>query len=357
MATYRPDAADGVARRRARRGRAAGAVDDRGRRWWPLWPHLGDDDPTPQVLDRLTAPRASPPRRRSRSSCATPTAASARVVVRGGVTVRVGDDDDLGRGRLDVGRARRRRGRGRDRRRRSTRRRARPQLPIVEGVVSPSPSASDGVEPVARSASPRRRRRTRVGPAVPRRARRRRLRPLRSGRRAGRSAPAAEQTMVPAEDTIAAPSVTPARGRSPRRRAPRRRRRPRRISTATTTGSPSRASTCGGCAPSAPHAVAPRRRTRRRRRGRGIRAAVVAACACPTAPLEPIGHEVVLGRAPSVSQVVRRPASRASSRSAPATPTSRATTCGSRVEGDTVVVTDLHSRNGTHVVAARQAAA
>ncbi|MDF2574554.1 MAG: hypothetical protein K0S05_1466, partial [Agromyces sp.] len=70
----------------------------------------------------------------------------------------------------------------------------------------------------------------------------------------------------------------------------------------------------------------------------------------PDGALEAIGHEVVLGRAPSVSQVsgVRLP---------------RLLTIGAgdpdisrnhvriTVEGDTVVVTDLHSRNGTHVVA------
>jgi hypothetical protein len=70
----------------------------------------------------------------------------------------------------------------------------------------------------------------------------------------------------------------------------------------------------------------------------------------PDGSLEPIGHEVVLGRAPSVSQVSggRLP---------------RLITVGGgdpdisrnhlriTLEGDTVVVTDLHSRNGTHVVA------
>lgn len=70
----------------------------------------------------------------------------------------------------------------------------------------------------------------------------------------------------------------------------------------------------------------------------------------PDGTLEPIGHEVVLGRAPSVSKVSggRIP---------------RLLTIGSgdpdisrshvrlTLEGDTVVITDLHSRNGTHVVA------
>jgi len=70
----------------------------------------------------------------------------------------------------------------------------------------------------------------------------------------------------------------------------------------------------------------------------------------PDGVLESIGHEVVLGRAPSVSQVsgVRLP---------------RLVTIGAgdpdisrnhlrvALEGGTVVVTDLHSRNGTHVVA------
>jgi hypothetical protein len=70
----------------------------------------------------------------------------------------------------------------------------------------------------------------------------------------------------------------------------------------------------------------------------------------PDGSIEAIGTEVVLGRSPSVSQVsgVRLP---------------RLVTIGAgdpdisrnhlrvAVEGDTVVVTDLHSRNGTHVVA------
>ena len=70
----------------------------------------------------------------------------------------------------------------------------------------------------------------------------------------------------------------------------------------------------------------------------------------PDGSIEAIGTEVLLGRSPSVSQVsgVRLP---------------RLVTIGAgdpdisrnhlrvAVEGDTVVVTDLHSRNGTHVVA------
>ena len=76
----------------------------------------------------------------------------------------------------------------------------------------------------------------------------------------------------------------------------------------------------------------------------------------PDGSLEPIGQEVVLGRAPSVEQGVGRPDA-AARHDRPRRPDISRSHVRVAVEGDTVVVTDLHSRNGTHVVAARQAAA
>jgi len=96
MATYRPDPANGWLA--AVRGAVvllapSTAAPD----LVALWPQLGADDPTPQVLDRLTAAGLA----------ATPPFAlvvrhadgeSARVVARGGVTVRVGDTSISGAG-------------------------------------------------------------------------------------------------------------------------------------------------------------------------------------------------------------------------------------------------------------------
>ncbi len=70
----------------------------------------------------------------------------------------------------------------------------------------------------------------------------------------------------------------------------------------------------------------------------------------PDGTIEQIGHEVVLGRAPSVSQVSGGRIPRLITIGAGDPDISR-NHVRLAVEGDTVVVTDLHSRNGTHVVA------
>jgi hypothetical protein len=70
----------------------------------------------------------------------------------------------------------------------------------------------------------------------------------------------------------------------------------------------------------------------------------------PDGSIEPIGHEVVLGRAPSVSQVSGGRLPRLITIGAGDPDISR-NHVRFAVEGDTVVVTDLHSRNGTLVVA------
>ena len=96
MATYRPDPADGWLAA-VRGGVVLLAPSTTASELVALWPHLGDDDPMPQVLDRLTA----------RGLAATPPFAlvvrdadggSARVVARGGVTVRVGETAISGAG-------------------------------------------------------------------------------------------------------------------------------------------------------------------------------------------------------------------------------------------------------------------
>jgi hypothetical protein len=68
----------------------------------------------------------------------------------------------------------------------------------------------------------------------------------------------------------------------------------------------------------------------------------------PDGSIEPIGHEVVLGRSPSVSQIAGGRLPRVISIGAGDHDISR-NHVRVTVEGDTVVVTDLHSRNGTHV--------
>ena len=70
----------------------------------------------------------------------------------------------------------------------------------------------------------------------------------------------------------------------------------------------------------------------------------------PDGALEPIGHELVLGRAPSVSKVSggRLPRLVTIGHGDPDISRSHVRLA---LEGGTVVVTDLHSRNGTLVVA------
>ena len=70
----------------------------------------------------------------------------------------------------------------------------------------------------------------------------------------------------------------------------------------------------------------------------------------PDGSVEPIGHEIVLGRAPSVTQLSGTRIPRLVTIGAGDPDISR-NHLRVAVEGDTVVVTDLHSRNGTHVVA------
>ncbi|WP_173924321.1 FHA domain-containing protein [Agromyces sp. Marseille-P2726] len=312
-----------------------------------LWPELTDDDPTSRVLDRLTAGGLA----------ATPPFAlvvrdgddgSARVVVRGDLVVRADGSAISGSGiatwteRLvesgelrveapdaadDAGGAPRS-----------------GDLPVAEAIVPARAVISTRTEAVSAEGSDRRMPLEASVPdgPLPRSA------PIAAPVPVEASAPlvapssrAAEQTMVAVEDTIAISSAT--------------------VRPATDAGAAmsllegdhdgltvasidlrrlreERAARSSGASPSiglaaSPAALAPRSSLR-----------------MPDGSLEPIGHEIVLGRAPSVSQVSggRLP---------------RLVTVGGddpdisrnhlriTLEGDTVVVTDLHSRNGTHVVA------
>ena len=331
MATYRPDpAAEWFAA--VRGGVVLMAPASASGDLASLWPDLAAADPTSVVLDRLTAGGLS----------ATPSFAlvvrerandTVRVVVRGDVLVRVGGTEVSGAevaawaerviagGDLEV---------------------AVPgavldgvDLPLVEGVVPASSVRLHAVEAVADSGvTPARA--PAPAPITPAPTRTPAPTPTPTVTPLPPSPPAAatEQTMVPAEDTIAGP---PNRVPSPepfdgdhdgltvasidlqRLRA----QRAARAAETQVGGLP-----VIGTTPSSP----------------------VTTLRMPDGALEAIGHEVVLGRAPSVSQVsgVRLP---------------RLLTIGAgdpdisrnhvriTVEGDTVVVTDLHSRNGTHVVA------
>ncbi|SFR75229.1 FHA domain-containing protein [Agromyces sp. CF514] len=68
----------------------------------------------------------------------------------------------------------------------------------------------------------------------------------------------------------------------------------------------------------------------------------------PDGSIEPVTHEVLLGRAPSVSQVSGGRLPRVVAIGAGDQDISR-NHVRVTVEGDTIVITDLHSRNGTHV--------
>ena len=319
MATYRPDPAHRWLAA-VRGGVVLLAPSTTASELVALWPHLGDDDPMPQVLDRLTA----------RGLAATPPFAlvvrdadggSARVVARGGVTVRVGETAISGAGVstwaervVDAGAS------------------------VITVVVDSAASHADElpvIEGIVAAGEVTSRPATAESAAAP-------TAPVVTGFILP-SAPAAEQTMVPAEDTIAAP-VTPARSMPP------------------VDDSPSSAELDGDHDGLTVASIDLRRlRAERAARGGGSEGAPVAGAAVvasapvsnlrlPDGSVEPIGHEVVLGRAPSVSQVSGGRIPRLITIGAGDPDISR-NHVRVAVEGDTVVVTDLHSRNGTHVVA------
>ncbi|MBM7830169.1 hypothetical protein JOE59_000874 [Agromyces cerinus] len=337
-----------------------------------LWPELGTGDPTSLVLDRLTAQglAATPP---FALVVRDAEAGTARVVVRGPVSVRSASDEihDAGvstwvervldgassieivvDGGTDA---------------------SAPSLPVVEAVVPLRSIVSEGVEPLAPEPRP--------GAAAD-------AAPVAVSAPAPASAaapaPAAAPVSAPAPEPAPAPApaAAPASPPAPEPPAP-----PARVTMPveltmvpdeeTIAGSSS--AFANGLPAGPPAAVAAAqpvdgdhdgmtvasidiRRLREERAARGAvatpaggapaapAAAPQASIRMPDGTLESIGHEVVLGRAPSVSKVSggRIPRLITIGLGDPDISRSHVRLA---LEGDTVVITDLHSRNGTHVVA------
>ncbi|HET8778809.1 MAG TPA: FHA domain-containing protein [Agromyces sp.] len=326
-----------------------------------LWPRLGDDDPTSHVLDRLTAGglAATPPFALAVRDTAKGTV---RVVVRGELTIRADDEEVSGAGvstwtervlpsgAFEVATTS------------TSSSDAATPIPVVEAVVPALRVRSDEVEAVAAerqvpatsapaaASAP-------ASASAPAAASAPATKPPAPGfptafppappapAAPGAAVPAAEQTMVPAEDTIAGPS-TPAQPMPALVPAERgeldgdhdgltvasidlRRLRAERAA------QPVDETPAGGLAVAEAARPAP---------------AATASLRMPDGALEPLGPGVVLGRAPSVSQVSGGRLPRLVTIGAGDPDISRSHVRVS-VEGDTVVITDLHSRNGTHVVA------
>lgn len=340
-----------------------------------LWPELGTGDPTSLVLDRLTA----------QGLAATPSfalvvrdeaAGTARVVVRGPLSVRSASDEihDAGVSTwvervLDGGSAIEVvvDGGADD---------AAPQLPVVEAVVPLRSIVSDGVEPVApvRSDAPA------VSPPAPDTLVDAAPASAAPAPAAKRAVPTAGSPAVAAPAAVGPAAPTPARASAPVELT--------MVPDEETIAGPSSAFTSGlppappTAQPAAPPAAPPApvdgdhdgmtvasidiKRLREQRAARDsagatggaasadpvtpVAPAAVASIRMPDGTLESIGHEVVLGRAPSVSKVSggRIPRLITIGLGDPDISRSHVRLA---LEGDTVVITDLHSRNGTHVVA------
>jgi hypothetical protein len=323
-----------------------------------LWPHLGDDDPTSHVLDRLTAGglAATPPFALAVRDGAKGTV---RVVVRGELTIRAEGEEVSGAGvstwtervlpsgAFEVAAAS------------TSSSDAASAIPVVEAVVPALRVRSEGVEPVVEvsrtapsdAASVSVAASVPIAASVPVAASAPAAAPPAPGfaafppapPAAFPAAPTAEHTMVPAEDTIAGPS-TPAQPM------------PALV--------PAERDELDGDHDGLTVASIDLRRLRAERAARpadetpagGIavaeaaRPAPAASLRMPDGELEPLGPGIVLGRAPSVSQVSGGRLPRLVTIGAGDPDISRSHVRVS-VEGDTVVITDLHSRNGTHVVA------
>ncbi|MDQ0892693.1 FHA domain-containing protein [Agromyces ramosus] len=321
-----------------------------------LWAEFADGDPTSRVLDRLTA----------QGLAATPSfalvvrdreAGSARIVVRGPITVDVGDIEINGTGvstwiervvadaatvrvAVDaIGDAESVAGEA---------------LPVVEAVVAALAVSSGGVESVAPDEP--REQAAAAAPAVGAPAARPAAVPEVRAPSAPLLPPApppaapnrapAEQTMVPAEETVASvhPTARPTAPSAP--------------ATATAQAAAPTGDADGDHDGMTVASVDIRRLREARARtapetpANGTPAASAAASPIsirlPDGSVEPIAQEVVLGRAPSVSKVSggRIPRLVTIGLGDPDISRSHARLA---LEGDTVVVTDLHSRNGTHV--------
>ncbi len=306
-----------------------------------LWPRLGDEDPTSYVLDRLTARglAATPPFALAVRDAAKGTV---RVVVRGELTIRAADQEVSGAGvstwtervlpsgAFEVAAVA------------TPSSGAATPVPVVEAVVPALRIWSEGVEPIVHEAQVTGAASAPVGaPPAPGLATAFPPAPPAPPARAL----AGEHTMVPAEDTIAGPS-TPAQPM------------PALV--------PAEPPALDGDHDGLTIASIDLRRLRAERGARAsdqtpaggiaVRAATGQASSAsaslrmPDGELEPLGQGVVLGRAPSVSQVSGGRLPRLVTIGAGDPDISRSHVRVS-VEGDTVVITDLHSRNGTHVVA------
>ncbi len=364
MATYRPDpASEWLA---AVRGNLVLVVPSSSAPTLAeLWPRLAEPDPTALVLDRLAENGlASTP---SFALVVRDDEGGARAVVRGPLGVRAGgttvsgigvstwaermlDPGDVGHGEMLIGPVAELGADGGD-----------ASLPVLEAVVPARCVRSSAHEPVAQGETRSSASAAVLLPAAPPTpapsppAFHVSVPPVRPAPPpATAPAPAtvaAEQTMVPVEDTIAVPVPLPGR-----------------VTPAATGSDPVGVVPIGGSL-DGDHdgltvASVDLRRLRAERAERAERDSEAASAPdqertrpgavpnlrMPDGALEAIGHEVVLGRAPSVSQVsgVRLP---------------RLVTIGAgdpdisrnhlrvTLEGGTVVVTDLQSRNGTHAVA------
>lgn len=354
MATYRHDS-EGAWFAAVRGGVILVVPSDAVGELTALWSEFGDGDPTSHVLDRLTA----------KGLAATPsfalvvrdeTADSARVIVRGPITVRSGSDEIHDAGvsswvervldaaasiEIVVG---------------SEVDEASEPLPVIEAVVPVRSVVSDGVEPIVRakpdSGSPA------ASDAFPT--------PLQT--------PAPPPVVaVPSAVPAVAPPATPAPVTGPAEAAD----EPALVRASELTMVPDEETVVGSSAAIPEAAPADEidgdhdgmtvasvdiRRLRAERAARGGAPDPTGAAASvptphtpasirmPDGTLEPIGHELVLGRAPSVSKVSggRIPRLVTIGLGDPDISRSHVRLA---LEGDTVVITDLHSRNGTHVVA------
>jgi hypothetical protein len=346
MATYRPDHA--VEWFAAVRGRVVLMTPARAAaELTALWPELTTDDPTSRVLDRLTTEglAATPP---FALVVREPDADSARIVVRGPLEVHAGGTTLSGAGiatwterligsgdvRIEVT----------DDAGDSTAGAGPAELPVVEAIVPARAVTSQAAESVKAEPPVPAELPAAAKPPVAAESPIERM-PLAASvpMMATTSAPPAEQTIVPVEETIAGPPTSA---------------QPTPAHTAPT-------SSLEGDHDGLTVASIDLRRLRAERAARlvdqtpsdGVSAVTATIAAAPRSSLrmpdgslEPIAHEVVLGRAPSVSQVSGGRLPRLITIGAGDPDISR-NHLRVAIEGGTVVITDLHSRNGTHVVA------
>jgi hypothetical protein len=319
-----------------------------------VWAHLADPDPTRAVLDRLTADGLS----------ATPSFALAvhaegrnevRLVVRGAFSARVDLESVEGEG-VSTWVERVVRGRTVVLKSTSASTGERPSLPIVEGVVPAASVISTGIEvvapmqpePAAGASAPPAPQAEPAAPAAPT-APTERVPAFPPAPPVATAAPGAEDAAPIDDATVVSVSAKGARGRSAPAdaagEAPGAGTEQTMVPPVETTTGDHDGMTIVG---------ADLRRLRGERAARQpaeaaeTEEAKALGIRMPDGTVEPISHEVVLGRAPSASQRAGGRLPRVVAIGAGDQDISRNHVQIS-VEGDTVVVTDLHSRNGTLV--------